>query len=369
MRHLRCFCLAAMLTCAAGPAASHALSLSHLSVTESSDGGMLVELDLALKDVALTLPIDGDNDRNITWAELVAVRPEIETLARDGLSLTRGGEGCPLEPSRLGIRRYEDGVYAALVMTANCPAAGALLVDYRLFFDRDPTHRSLVTMRTSSASVTAIASNSNSRLKGPSGTGASSSVYSFLREGVHHILIGYDHLAFLGLLLLPVVLRRSDRSWRPVAGIRPALLQAAGIVTAFTVAHSITLTSAALGWLTPSTRWVEAAIAASVLLAALNNIWPLITRRLFLLAFGFGLVHGFGFASVLAEVGIPREARVASLLGFNLGVEIGQLAVVAVLLPVLYLARRSSWYPSLVLRGVSAAVGLLAVWWIFQRLA
>ncbi len=106
-----------------------------------------------------------------------------------------------------------------------------------------------------------------------------------------------------------------------------------------------------------------------MLLAAANNIWPLVTRRLYLLAFGFGLVHGFGFAGVLAEVGIPSEARVASLLGFNLGVEIGQLAVVAVLLPVLFVVRKRNWYPSLGLRGASAAVGLLATWWLFERLA
>ncbi|MDQ3206658.1 MAG: HupE/UreJ family protein [Pseudomonadota bacterium] len=338
-------------------------------MTESSDSQVQVELDIALKDVALTLPIDQDNDRNITWAELLQVRPDLEALVREGLTVTRGGTTCRMAGSQLGIRRYEDGVYAALVLTAACPSAGALAVDYRLFFDRDPMHRSLVTMRTGAASLTAIASASDSRLEGPGGSGASSSVSSFLREGIHHILIGYDHLAFLALLLLPVVLRRSDRRWDPVDGFRPALLRAAGIVTAFTVAHSITLTSAAMGWLSPPTRWVEAVIAASVVLAAANNIWPLITRRLFLLAFGFGLVHGFGFAGVLAEVGIPREARVASLLGFNLGVEIGQLAVVAFLLPLLFLVRKRSWYPSLGLRGASAAVGLLASWWLFERLA
>jgi len=369
MTRISIFCLAAVLACVAAPAASHSLSLSHMSITESDGNGVQVELDVSLKDVALTLPIDQDNDRDITWTELVAVRPELEALVSEGVTLNRGGATCPLEGSELGIRRYEDGVYAALVLTANCRAAGALVVDYRMFFDRDPTHRSIVTMRTGSASLTAIASNSDSRVEGPEGSGARSSVYSFLREGVHHILIGYDHLAFLALLLLPVVVRRSDRSWQPVEGFRPALLRAAGIVTAFTLAHSITLTSAAMGWLSPSTRWVEAAIAASVLLAAINNIWPVVTRRLYLLAFGFGLVHGFGFAGVLAEVGIPKEARVASLLGFNLGVEIGQLAVVALLLPALFLVRKRRWYPSFGLRGTSAAVGLLAAWWMFERLA
>jgi hypothetical protein len=145
------------------------------------------------------------------------------------------------------------------------------------------------------------------------------------------------------------------------------LLQAAVIVTAFTVAHSVTLSLAALGWVTPASRWVEAAIAASVLLAALNNIWPIVTRRLWLASFGFGLIHGFGFAGALSELGLPRGARLVSLLGFNLGVEAGQLCLVIVILPVLYLAGRRPWYRRAAMPALSFAIAGLAGWWLYQR--
>jgi hypothetical protein len=141
------------------------------------------------------------------------------------------------------------------------------------------------------------------------------------------------------------------------------------LVTAFTVAHSITLTLAALGEVRPSTRLVEAAIALSVLLAALNNLWPVVVRRLWLAAFGFGLVHGLGFAGALLETGLPRQSRLAALLGFNAGVEAGQLAVVGIALPLLFALRRSPGYATWVVRGGSLLVALLAVDWLVRRLA
>lgn len=190
---------------------------------------------------------------------------------------------------------------------------------------------------------------------------------TFLREGVHHILIGYDHLAFLLSLLLtaPLVMRKGR--WRRAPSFRASFVHVLGIVTAFTVAHSVTLGLAALGWVTPSSRWVEAAIAASVLLAALNNLRPVLVRRLWVAGFLFGLVHGFGFAGVLQEVGLPEDARLVALLGFNLGVELGQVAVVALVLPVLFLLGRKPWYPRIAMPLASLAIAALAVYWLAQR--
>ena len=113
------------------------------------------------------------------------------------------------------------------------------------------------------------------------------------------------------------------------------------VVTAFTLAHSITLTLAALRLVELPSRLVESAIAASVVLAAVNNLVPVVERRRWMVAFAFGLIHGFGFASVLAELGLPQETLVLSLLGFNLGVELGQLAIVAVFLPTAYALRNT----------------------------
>ena len=139
------------------------------------------------------------------------------------------------------------------------------------------------------------------------------------------------------------------------------------MVTAFTVAHSITLSLATLGWISLPSRWVESAIAASVVLAALNNVWPVFHGRRWIVAFGFGLIHGFGFASVLADLGLPQGALALALLGFNVGVELGQLAIVAAFLPLAYLLRRSAFYQRAVMRAGSLLIAALAAAWLVER--
>jgi hydrogenase/urease accessory protein HupE len=175
--------------------------------------------------------------------------------------------------------------------------------------------------------------------------------------GVHHIFTGFDHLAFLVALLL-------------LAATTPRPLRATLLtVTAFTVAHSITLIAGALGWVTLPAQLVESVIAASIVWVAIENLlvrrapwrWPLV--------FLFGLVHGLGFASMLVPF-LPADGVVVPLLAFNLGVEIGQLAVVAVALPLLaWLAGR--WpdaYRRVVVRGGSLIIGALGALWLVERL-
>ena len=197
-----------------------------------------------------------------------------------------------------------------------------------------------------------------------------------MREGVHHILIGYDHLLFLLSLLLPSVWRRGRGTdpatgaprtrWTPATALRPALAGVLKVVTAFTVAHSITLALSVFDVLDPPSRWVESVIAASVVLAALNNVWPVIAEARWKLTFVFGLVHGFGFASALKDAGLARGELVAPLVGFNLGVEIGQLCVVALVLPVAWSLRRTRAYRG-AFAGGSLAIAGVAGLWLVQR--
>ena len=139
------------------------------------------------------------------------------------------------------------------------------------------------------------------------------------------------------------------------------------VVTAFTLAHSITLSLAALQVISLPSRLVESVIAASVVLAALNNLRGTVDKRRWVMAFAFGLIHGFGFASVLADLGLPQGALVLALVGFNLGVELGQLAIVAVFLPLAFWLRTTRFYRVGVLTGGSIIVALLASWWFLQR--
>ena len=189
----------------------------------------------------------------------------------------------------------------------------------------------------------------------------------YMVEGIWHIWIGFDHILFLLALLLTAVLVHERRRWTGVGSFRAALVEVLWVVTAFTVAHSITLSLAALQIIELPSRLVESAIAASVVLAAANNLWPVVERRRWLVAFSFGLIHGFGFASVLTELGLPKDALVLSLLGFNAGVEVGQLAIVAVFLPVAYLLRNTRLYRKGVFIGGSIHTMLVALIWLAER--
>jgi hypothetical protein len=155
-------------------------------------------------------------------------------------------------------------------------------------------------------------------------------------------------------LLLPAVMQRREKKWHTIASVKTILTNTVWIVSAFTLAHSITLTATAMGWVNPNSRCVELGIALSVLFAALNNIWPLVLR-LGWLTFAFGLLHGMGFAGVLGELGLPADQQLLSILAFNLGVEIGQLAMLAILLPLLILLRHIPLYS----RGVMPAGSLI----------
>ena len=348
-------------------AGAHTLSVSHLDVVVPADGNdMAVELDVSIRDLALTFPLDANRDDQVTWGELQAIREPLEAWVASGLELSSGPSKCALDFDDMAVRQYDDGAYATFRMHARCPSREGLHVRYALMFETDPQHRSLVTLRNGTSVSTAIASASRQSLKlGPE---SSHPFRDFLREGVHHILIGYDHLSFLLSLLLPAALIRVGSRWQPAPTMSGSFRQVLGIVTSFTVAHSITLSLAALGWVTPASHWVEAAIAASVLLAALNNIWPVVRRHVWIAGFGFGLVHGFGFAGALGELGLPEGARLQALIGFNLGVEIGQLAVVALLLPILFCVRKKRWYAGYAMPLASLAIACLAAIWLSQRI-
>ncbi|MGH8030059.1 MAG: HupE/UreJ family protein, partial [Arenimonas sp.] len=274
------------------PAHAHDLSVAHVDLVVSPDDPreLAVEFDLALKDLALTLPLDANRDEAVTWGELLAVKPQIEALVVDGVTLASTGGACRLRPTALATRRYDDGAYATLQVAASCPDAGPWSLRYTLFRDRDAQHRAIATLHDGARTATVIAGGNTGVVAfRPESTHVLS---SFVHEGIRHLLIGVDHLAFLLSLVLPALLAWNGRGWEPSTPIGPRLRQTVWLVTAFAVAHSVTLTLAALGWVTPASGPVEAAIAASVLLAALNNVRPVVTHRLWLLSFGFGLVHG-----------------------------------------------------------------------------
>jgi hypothetical protein len=189
---------------------------------------------------------------------------------------------------------------------------------------------------------------------------------ALVRLGMWHIWIGLDHILFLVALVLPSVLRREGGRWVPAPSFGRALVKILTIVTCFTVAHSITLSLAALGILDLPSRLVESIIAASITVAALHNIWPVARVNEAAIAFVFGLFHGFGFASVLGELGLGTDHLVLSLLGFNVGVEIGQIAIIAAIFPLLFVLRRWRVY-NVGLRVASVGLMAIGLLWLAER--
>jgi hypothetical protein len=157
------------------------------------------------------------------------------------------------------------------------------------------------------------------------------------------------------------------QGWSPQPTAWATAREVGQLVTAFTVAHSITLGLAAFGVLSPPSRWVESLIAASVAIAVLDNIHPILPAPRWMVVFAFGLVHGFGFAGALQDIGLEGENLAWPLLGFNLGVELGQLMLVALILPPAYLLRRTRFYRYGVVLPASLLIAVLSLIWLIER--
>lgn len=360
------------LLCWSALAFAHKPSDSYLRI-EARQSVIDIRWDIALRDLEYALGLDSDDDGAITWGELRTQAPAVAAYALARLALAADGAACPGAFVDMRVDEHTDGAYAVLGLRAECPLAPQVLdVEYRLFFDLDAQHRGLLSLAAGEGEQTAVFAPDQPRRAftlgpGAGGTEGWRALPEFVREGVWHIWIGYDHILFLLSLLLPAVLARTGQRWVPAEDFRKAAWDTVRIVTAFTLAHSVTLSLAALGYVALPSRWVETAIAASVVCAALNNLLPVLHGRRALLAFGFGLVHGLGFAAVLADLGLPDALRVWGLLGFNLGVEAGQLAIVAGFLPLAFALRRFPVYEAAVLKLGSVGIMVVAVAWLVER--
>ncbi len=354
----------ALLVTAAGlaPARAHTMSDGYLDL--AVDGAVVRgQLDLAARDLHDALVLDHDGDGRLRWREVIAGGDRIRAYVRDHLGLAAPAGACAVTAGELTAIDRADGVHVAVALTARCPGpADPLTIDYRAIFAVDARHSGLVHLHGAGGSAATV-------IRGPGpvtlATGDGASVLGFVREGVWHIWIGFDHVCFLLALLLPSVLRRGAAGWQPRDRLRDVLGEVFGVVTAFTLAHSITLIAAALGWVALPARLIETTIALSVAAAALANlVRGLDTRWAF--AFVLGLVHGFGFSGVLTELGLPTAGLVPALLGFNLGVELGQAAIVVVFVPVAFALRRTRLY-RVVLVLASLAMASIALSWAFER--
>jgi hypothetical protein len=363
-------------------ALAHKPSDSYLTMSVPKDGSdVAVRWDIALRDLDYVLQLDRDNDGALTWGEVRSRGEDITKYATANLALSSKDKPCALTTSApLQLDKHSDGTYAVLSLSATCGTTltDALQVKYSLLFDVDPSHRGLVQWlppgekEALSVILGTETATQNLPLQPPSQW---QSFKQYVVEGVWHIWIGFDHILFLLSLLLPAVLifKKINEKPNEIKQLQPAdsfwgaFKAVLKVVTAFTLAHSITLSLAALGYVSLPSRLVESVIAASIIVAAISNIRGNLDTKRWVMAFGFGLIHGFGFASVLADLGLPQNALVTALIGFNVGVELGQLAIVAVFLPLAFWLRATKFYQVGVFKWGSVLIALMALYWFVQR--
>jgi hypothetical protein len=355
-----------------GPAQAHKASDAYLSWR--IDGATVEQrTDIALRDLDRDLNLDADDNGALSWGEVRQRWGAIEHLAAEGVRVTADGAACrATATSAPQIVEHTDGRYAVLQRTLQCPrAVQRLELDYRLFGLTDAAHRGIARIVAPRHEVSAVlvpgAGLQHVDLVPEASPSGRRPFLGFVVEGVRHIAAGLDHILFLVTLLLVAVWRRDGQRWVPRSSAASSWKETLRLVTAFTLAHSLTLGLAASGVLAPPSRWVESLIAASVLVAAVDNLRPFVRGPRWLMVTFFGLMHGFGFAGPLQDLGLRGGDILLPLLGFNLGVELGQLTLVALLLPLACALRGARWYRLAAVRGGSAAIATLALAWTIER--
>ncbi len=377
LRHgLRLFALSLVLL--PQMAAAHSLGQGYVYLRIYSDG-IQGRVELTTTDLNRAF---GESlfrtDRAPTTAEVAVYEDRIRAYVAEHVRFAAGGRTLSLRFTEMGILPIElaDYVLVHFVLEGVTETPQFLDIEYNALFEVDREHRGLLVIEHNwktgtfnNESVHSLIFGPNSRKQTLDLTKSSTfrGFVSMVVLGIWHIWIGIDHILFLLALTLPSVLRREKHHWIPEPQFRTALWNILKVVTLFTLAHSVTLSLAALGVVSLSERFVESVIALSIALAALHVLYPVFKAEDWVIAFGFGLFHGFGFANVLGHVGLGREYMALSLFGFNLGVEIGQIAIIVLLFPLLFLIRNFAAYRSVVLRYGAAILILVSLYWFTER--
>lgn len=348
--------IAAIFACS-GSAAAHLGSSKYLEVAIHR-GGATVEVAVDSVDAALELGLGED-------AEPSAVLAHGDRIGRwlvEGISIERDGRRCRASAGGVAAATRDARAFVEITIEYACERGEELVLRDDTVFADDPQHEAFVSVHRAGATSADILRRGRQRtvLTTPRSTGEVFVLY--LGEGALHFITGYDHVLFLlALLLAAGLVAKRD-------GTRAAAKDVAVIVTAFTIGHSVTLAAAALEWVVLPSQPVEVAIALSIVAAAaINLVRPKARKGASLIALAFGLVHGFGFSSVLGEQGLPTGLEVVALLAFNLGIELAQLAVVGIVIWPLTRLARTDRYETFVLKGGSIAIALIACYWAIER--
>jgi len=364
-RRLAAAAAVAIVALGGGAAHAHQASATFSRIETTGDPARLrFEIRIAARDLYEVLELD--DDREASADEIRRGQGDIMGYITDNLEWDAGGADCRMEPVK--VEPIEQGQrFARAELTVVCPAAiHTIGLEYDLFFELDRRHIGFVSIGRGTFQLT----KSDPRLEWDVGGKVQSGLGGFVVSGVWHILDGLDHILFLmSLLLMAVLVKTGGGEGVAVRPVRQAISYTGGIVTSFTVAHSFTLIGAALGWFELPSRLVESCIAASIVFVAVDNAIRLDPPRRYIVTFCFGLMHGLGFASMLRPL-LPPTQVVLPLLAFNAGVELGQLGIVLVAMPILYGTIRAlgaQRYRRVVLPLGAVVLGGLGLIWLLER--
>lgn len=341
---------------------AHQTSVKYVDVTVDGRRAT-INLTVAPSDVTEPLGLPPDARPLITEATTPPVAAYVARWLAVGPD-----ERSPCPPAPPRVNPDIDARFVIVEWEVACARdLGRLALDFRAFFAVDQRHEAIVTVHALRADGEAAVVRATDPILYVH-AGDEVGLAGWVAEGIAHIWDGRDHVCFVLALLLVVMLVPIAGQWatRPLLA---TLRNTATIITAFTIAHSLSLIAASLGWISVPGRLVEALIAFSILYTALENLVRPDVRWRFGLTFGFGLVHGLGFASVL-QVILPPDHVIGPLLGFNLGVELGQLVIVAIALPLAWLGARklgAERYRRRVMPALSIAIAVLAIKWLIER--
>jgi hydrogenase/urease accessory protein HupE len=347
---LYCYLLVWLGYAASAPAHPTRLSYADIRV---ADQRLAYTLEVSPHDLALLLGLAVAQDALPALHAFRAAQARLASAMRQGIVVHNNGVACPAGAVELDDTRYPETLRLSTTYVCTAPL-GRLTVLLQLFFALDPAHKHLGKIQYQEHLETFVLTSNRRQfvldISGPDARSVVARAWQFLRLGVEHILTGYDHILFLLALLL-------------AGGQLRHLVQ---IVTAFTIAHSLTLILATLGVVELPSRLVESVIALSIVYVAVENLFvPRLNRR-WIVTFVFGLAHGFGFYGVLRDLHLSQQGLVLSLCAFNLGVEVGQVLLVTLCYPALALLARQGWQRQAV-SVLSLLIGGLGLYWFVER--
>ena len=356
-------------------ALAHQTGNSYVTLSEV-DGRLQLEIDFIARDVGNLLQSPAQaNEPAPAPEKLLSLQEPITAVIQKSLTITIDEQVQPLTFMSQSVVLHNDGLYVRQRFSGPALAESAkfVVVRYEFFTENDKLGRAFFKLAIRNDEMSSVFDQSNAiQLFILGETKRWSTVGLFTQEGMRHIWEGADHLLFLFTLLLPGLMmtgRQTAMAATQPQNNRAALGFALKVITAFTLAHSITLAMSVFGWVTLPDKWIESLIALSIIISALLNLQSRIHVSHWKLAFLFGLIHGMGFANGLKELGLSSTYFLETLFAFNLGVELGQIsAVLLVGVPVVLLAKETQTKQRIMTYG-SIGVLLISAVWLVQRVS